>query len=163
MLERGCATYKSSAIPPLSTEHVPGLYILHLRVGRTASARIGKLGEFVFPEGHYLYVGSALNSLWPRVRRHLDGRGPRHWHIDHLRDVACVRGAWVAVTMEKWECQLVAAISDLEGVAVWPPRFGASDCRCSGHLLHSSGAPQQVSLIQKAHHIGLKLAPVLPD
>jgi len=108
-------------------------------------------------------VGSALNSLWPRVQRHLDGRGPRHWHVDHLRDAACVQGAWIAVTMEKWECELVRALSDLEGIAVWPPRFGASDCRCFGHLLHSSGTPQQAVLTQAALHAGLKLVPVLLD
>lgn len=142
-------------------EVVSGLYVVHLEIECSAPAQIGKLGEFTFPAGHYLYVGSAMNSLWPRVRRHLDGRGPRHWHIDHLRDVASPAGAWVAVTGEKRECEFAEAMAGLPGVEVWPPRFGASDCNCPGHLLRLPGAPDQMALLQAAESVELKLASML--
>ncbi len=35
--------------------------------------RIGALGTFDFPRGHYVYIGSALNGLEARIARHLAG------------------------------------------------------------------------------------------
>lgn len=150
-------------IPVRKRQRDTGLYVLHRNVERTGSARVGKLGEFRFAAGHYLYVGSAMNSFWPRVRRHLERQGPRHWHVDHLRDLASPEGAWVAVTGKKRECELAATIAGLAGVEVWPPRFGASDCRCPGHLLRLPEEPDRMTLAKAAHSVGLNLRSALSD
>lgn len=139
------------------------MYIVHLRIRRPApSVRIGKLGRFEFPASDYLYVGSALNSLWPRVRRHLRRQGKRRWHVDHLRDVARPLQAWVAVTTDRRECALAGAIGALPGATAWPRRFGASDCRCPGHLLRLDGPPDPADLVGTAGSVGLNLASFLP-
>ena len=54
----------------------------------TAGSRSAPSGVIDFPTGRYVYVGSALNSLIPRLGRHLrTARGEgrvAHWHIDYL-------------------------------------------------------------------------------
>jgi Uri superfamily endonuclease len=51
-------------------------------------ADVGALGTLVFSPGRYIYVGSALNGIEPRVSRHLRTNGGHlgsiHWHIDYL-------------------------------------------------------------------------------
>ncbi len=56
--------------------------------------KVGKLGEFFFPQGVYLYSGSArgLGGLSSRLQRHLLGSSKKHWHIDYLRHVAVPLG-----------------------------------------------------------------------
>ena len=152
------------ATPEPTTGRAAGMYVLHLRIERPGPpVRLGKLGAFEFPPADYLYVGSALNSLWPRVHRHLRGAGKRHWHVDHLRDVARPVGAWVAVTAESRECEVAEAIATLPGAIRWPPRFGASDCRCPGHLLRLDAAPDPTDLVDLLGKFGLNAASFLPE
>jgi Uri superfamily endonuclease len=140
------------------------MYVLHLRIERPGPpVRIGRLGAFEFPPADYFYVGSALNSLWPRVRRHLHQEGKRHWHVDHLRDVARPLGAWIAITAENRECEVTAALAALPGATRWPPRFGASDCRCPGHLLRLEAAPDPIRLAGLLGDLGLNPASLLPE
>lgn len=140
------------------------MYVLHLRIERPGPpVRIGKFGALEFPPADYLYIGSALNSLWPRVRRHLHQEGKRHWHVDHLRDVARPLGAWIAVTAESRECAVAAAIAALPGVTRGPARFGASDCRCPGHLLRLDAAPDPTEFAGLISRLGLHPASFLPE
>jgi len=92
---------------------------------------IGRLGEFDFPAGDYVYTGSARRNLEARVARHLRREKRLRWHIDYLLaapgvTVSEVRRSDVA------ECALNQATVGRAPV----PGFGASDCRqgCGSHL-----------------------------
>lgn len=37
-----------------------------------------------FKKGYYVYIGSAMNNLESRVKRHLSKSKKLHWHIDYL-------------------------------------------------------------------------------
>ena len=50
-----------------------GTYALLLRLDAAVQLAVGRLGDFTFPEGDYVYVGSARGpgGLRARVRRHI--------------------------------------------------------------------------------------------
>jgi Uri superfamily endonuclease len=114
-----------------------GSYCICIQVLKDSKISVGSLGVITFPKGHYVYVGSALNSLIPRLRRHLKtsrGEGTvAHWHIDYLLrephvEVEAIYATGWSVRME---CEIATRIS-LRGEAVL--RFGCSDCSCNSHL-----------------------------
>ncbi len=116
---------------------VRGSYCLCIRVERDSEISIGSLGVVSFLKGRYVYVGSALNSLIPRLARHLrTSRGEgrvAHWHIDYLLrepgvEIDAIYATDWAVRME---CEIAARVAE-KGEPV--PRFGCSDCACGSHL-----------------------------
>ena len=109
-----------------------GLYVLLVSLERGCRLRVGRLGRRYFAPGWYCYVGSAQRGLLARLRRHARRRKARHWHIDNLTTVGRVLGAWVVETGKDAECGLAAALARQGDVVVG---FGASDCRCRGHLV----------------------------
>jgi Uri superfamily endonuclease len=112
----------------------PGSYLLLVRLRRGARFAAGRLPERRYPAGWYVYAGSAMSGLRSRLERYLRPGRKRHWHIDFLLDRGDAVAAWIAAGREPLECRFAAALaSDLERV----PRFGASDCRCPGHLLYA--------------------------
>lgn len=136
----------------LSTEpfpNHPGTYALILSLSGRQTIRIGKLGNFDFPAGYYIYVGSAFGSggLAGRLNRHVrlaqDDQGEKrlHWHIDHLRQVTRLEEIWYAVHDESCEHIWASLVGRLPGATVPAPRFGASDCRCRSHLFHFLNPP----------------------
>ena len=154
---------RTPTAPNPPADPTAGMYVLHLRIELPGPpVRIGRLGAFEFPRTDYLYVGSALNSLWPRVQRHLYQEGKRHWHVDHLQDVAQPLRAWIAVTTQSRECEVAAALAALPGATRWPPRFGASDCRCPGHLLRLDASPNSIRIAGLLGDLGLNPASFLP-
>ncbi|MFH2111905.1 MAG: GIY-YIG nuclease family protein [Candidatus Bathyarchaeota archaeon] len=119
-----------------------GTYLLCIRVKETTEIKIGALGLTRFPHGRYVYVGSALNSLEPRINRHIKtSRGEHHvthWHIDYLlREPATeLEAAYFTEAPEKLECEYASAVAD-HGTAV--KGFGCTDCRCVSHLYKVDG------------------------
>ena len=128
-------TLPQPLLEPAGSE--PGIYALILRLEETRAQKIGHLGMFTFPAGTYLYVGSARGpgGIAARVGRHIqevsDKR--RHWHIDWLRQIAWPIGLIWSHADATSEC-LWAEILSAQGLRK-PARFGASDCRCPGHLI----------------------------
>ena len=114
-----------------------GLYILLCVIDEQATLDIGRLGKVSFASGLYGYVGSARGpgGLAARLNRHL--RPPEqkqpHWHIDYLLGRAQLRCVAWAFEPHSSECEWSASLADLG--ARWPRRFGASDCRCEGHMI----------------------------
>jgi len=114
-----------------------GSYCLCIQVWKDSKISVGSLGVITFPKGRYIYVGSALNSLIPRLRRHLKtsrGEGRvAHWHIDYLLREPHVEVEAIYATdwSVRMECEIATYIA-LRGEAV--PRFGCSDCACRSHL-----------------------------
>jgi Uri superfamily endonuclease len=114
-----------------------GIYCLCIGIRGDLDARIGALGAIFFPEGRYIYVGSALNGLEARVRRHLRmSRGTHtaiHWHTDYLlsQPEAVVEKVYTLETAERLECAIAGTVSE-RGEPV--KGFGCSDCGCQSHL-----------------------------
>ncbi len=120
----------------------PGTYVLVLHLARPARVVIGALGIFDLNAGYYLYVGSALNGLAGRLRRHLQTDDKRlHWHIDYLRTEATLVDVWWTVSPEHLECAWAAALRRLPGVREPVAGFGSSDCRCRSHLFYLADLP----------------------
>ena len=110
-----------------------GIYVLLIRLRDGASIDVGKLGTIEFSAGFYAYVGSALNGLDGRIKRHLRINKKRHWHIDYLLEVATIEEVIYAETEESLECELADSLTELEVVE----QFGSSDCKCKSHLFFS--------------------------
>jgi Uri superfamily endonuclease len=110
-----------------------GSYCLIIHVSRDITLQIGKLGMFDFGKGFYVYVGSALNSLVGRLKRHLSDDKKLFWHVDYLLVDSNVELVEIVFAVDdgKWECSLASEVG-LVGVEV--KGFGCSDCKCSSHL-----------------------------
>ncbi len=65
---------------------------------------------------------------------------PLRWHADHLFTAFPARRAWL-VDGVVGECALAGALAGLPGADRRPPRFGAGDSRCAGHLVHLGRRP----------------------
>lgn len=111
-----------------------GLYIVGLRLPEALTLSVGALGLVSLPAGHCYYVGSARRALPHRIARHARRTKPLRWHIDYLTALCPATVAWVLGGEEVAECDLAAALS---AVAPVVRGFGASDCRCPGHLFHT--------------------------
>lgn len=127
-----------------------GTYLLILRLAHhVADLRVGRLGTFSFPAGHYLYVGSAFGpgGLGARLQHHARREKPRpHWHIDYLRECASLIEAWEIGCERPLEGELVQALAELAGISAPVPGFGASDSPHASHLLYSAGRPSHRAL-----------------
>jgi Uri superfamily endonuclease len=119
----------------------PGTYLLLLRLPQPTGLAVGRLGALTLPAGWYVYVGSALGGLGPRLRRHLRVAKSPHWHVDSLRAAAELVAVVVRFGPERLECTVAARVAELPLARLAVPRFGASDCRCPGHLYHFSRRP----------------------
>ncbi len=116
-----------------------GAYLLILRLKKQRSVGIGSLGEIVFKPGYYVYVGSAMQNLSARVRRHLSRRKRMHWHIDYLREAADEVKALPIRGSLRRECEIARAADKIMDDG--PIGFGCSDCNCEQHLFHSPTNP----------------------
>jgi Uri superfamily endonuclease len=117
---------------------IGGRYALVLVLENNLEIDVGALGPVSFPKGRYLYSGSALNGLMTRLSRHADREKTVHWHIDLLTSRAdvSIEGAVVRPVAGLDECGMITRALTVEGVHLLHPRFGASDHRCQGHLVH---------------------------
>jgi len=116
---------------------VKGNYCLCIINCNDQFIKIGALGKLEFKKGLYIYVGSAFNSLIPRLERHLKtSQGKHHvvhWHIDYLlrEETVEISSIYIKETDKNIECKIADEISNhgtpIEG-------FGSSDCKCKSHL-----------------------------
>ena len=126
---------EQAANPRLLDSTDSGLYILWLALAEDQRIRIGLLGTYDFRAGLYAYVGSAQRRRSARIQRHLLREKPAHWHIDYLRPYGQVVAVSLVDGTRSHECQLASRLTVALGARVAVLRFGASDCRCPGHLL----------------------------
>jgi Uri superfamily endonuclease len=126
----------------------PGAYVLLLRLTSSTTIQVGRLGRFQFPEGWYAYVGSGCGpgGLAARISRHLRSSKPLYWHIDYLCAQAQPVESWYATGIRERECDWAESLSRLPDAEIPVPRFGASDCRCAGHLIHFPTLPSKEAL-----------------
>jgi Uri superfamily endonuclease len=106
-------------------------YQLVIAVSQPLRCTIGRLGEFDFSPGRYVYTGSAKRNLDARIARHLRQEKVMRWHIDYLLSSPGVSIVEV-IRSRRGECALNR--SGRGGIAA--VGFGASDCRanCRAHL-----------------------------
>ena len=113
-----------------------GTYCLIISMKKSEKLDIGHLHNMhKYRKGYYVYIGSAMNSLVPRLNRHLSDEKKMHWHIDYLlKSPDChIRDILFNISEERIECALAESISK-DGEEI--PGFGCSDCSCSSHLIY---------------------------
>jgi Uri superfamily endonuclease len=125
----------------------PGIYHLILHLAQDETLQIGKLDEFKFPAGYYVYTGSALNGLEKRIARHQRNEKRLHWHIDYLLQHARIVDIITHHTTQRLECQFNRNIQSLPNSEIPAKGFGSSDCKCISHLtyfLEKPNIPQNI-------------------
>lgn len=110
-----------------------GCYILVINNLDNQKIRIGSLGDLTFKKGFYVYIGSALNNLDKRIKRHLRSDKKFHWHIDYLLEKSEIIEVYFKENMIKEECDVAQQFSqNFERIS----GFGCSDCSCNSHLFY---------------------------
>ncbi len=109
----------------------PVSYQLSIKVRRPVRVVVGRLGEFLFPAGNYVYSGSARRNFEARIARHLRAEKTLRWHIDYL-----LAAPGVSVTAVRRSVRDECALNRSAGGMIVAAGFGASDCRegCGSHL-----------------------------
>ncbi|MEN4006893.1 MAG: GIY-YIG nuclease family protein [Methanobacteriaceae archaeon] len=110
-------------------------YCLIIELKKDSVISVGKLGRLNFQKGYYVYVGSALNSIDARIKRHLKSEKKLFWHVDYLLNSqnASIKGVILEKSPDKWECVVADEISKK---GILPGKFGCSDCKCDSHLFY---------------------------
>ena len=109
-----------------------GSYILILRISEKVEITVGKLGNIQFEAGFYGYIGSAMNGLEARIKRHLGKEKKNFWHIDYLLERSEILKIIIVKSEKRIECELAKRFSQHFQVV---KKFGSSDCKCRGHLI----------------------------
>ncbi|NLJ34971.1 MAG: GIY-YIG nuclease family protein [candidate division WS1 bacterium] len=108
-----------------------GIYALEVPVTSALDISPGALGSMRLETGLYVYVGSARKGLPSRLGRHTLPAKSCRWHVDYLTTAFPPSRALVWPWLDGRECALAAELATLGQIV---PGFGASDCRCPGHL-----------------------------
>lgn len=142
-----------------------GVYALLLSLPQRQTLSIGQLGQFEFPAGFYLYLGSALGpgGLEARLRRHIRRDKKRHWHIDWLRASATLEVIWARRIDTRLECDWARTAATLPAASIPAPRFGASDCHCPSHLYHYPARPALADFTRALGHPAGELDEIQPS
>ncbi|MGL6297777.1 MAG: GIY-YIG nuclease family protein [Methanobacteriaceae archaeon] len=136
-----------------------GTYCLIIYVSQETEISVGALTSITFESGYYVYIGSAMNSLIPRIKRHLRDDKKLHWHIDYLllNENSSIEEIIFTDSEKRIECKLAnlikesaksanisttniitniidSKISQNEKCIV--ANFGCSDCNCESHLIY---------------------------
>jgi Uri superfamily endonuclease len=131
------AQSRRQGLLPDVPESDQGIYVLliHLPVSIMLSA--GALPPRSYPRGTYWYVGSAQRNLRSRIFRHLRTNKPTRWHIDYFltRRETKIEAVFTLAAGKSLECSTAGGLG-LHGEVV--RGFGASDCRCPGHLIRTA-------------------------
>ncbi len=119
---------------PVHQSRRKGTYALFIILTEDKELDIGSLGRIVFKAGEYCYVGSAMNGLEHRIKRHISHNKKIHWHIDKLTIEAHSIQAYISEG-EKMvpECTISDTARKL-GLTPVIKGFGSSDCNCYTHL-----------------------------
>ena len=119
----------------MSSNPKKGTYCLIIHVKNNSNISIGKLDKIKFKKGYYIYVGSALNSLNTRIKRHLSENKKIHWHVDYLlnSEKSKILDVIYVESSNKWECVVAQELTEI-GTGV--RGFGCSDCKCDSHLFY---------------------------
>ena len=129
-----------------------GCYCLIIHMKKSEKLSIGNLHhDYHFKKGWYVYIGSAMNSLVPRINRHLSDDKRMHWHIDYLlkNENSEIRDVLFNISDERIECNLASQIAG-DGEEI--PKFGCSDCNCNSHLIYFKRKRDAVNSVKNAYN-----------
>ena len=126
-----------------------GTYCLIINLDNNSEIKIGKrLGKINFDKGHYVYVGSAMNSLESRLNRHLSDEKKLHWHVDYLLKQTKITDIIYNESTRKIECELSQYLSTkTDGIQ----DFGCSDCDCESHLYYFKNRNEAIEQVENAY------------
>ena len=113
-----------------------GTYIIVLEITTSQRIEIGKIGNFRFEKGFYIYIGSAHGpgGVKSRIKRHLKKDKVNHWHIDYLRKASAVVAILFNYSKKKKECAWASRLRSSSRLSTPITGFGSSDCLCPSHL-----------------------------
>jgi len=127
-----------------------GTYCLIIKITKSNEIKIGKLYKKIFKKGYYVYIGSAMNSLIPRINRHLSHEKKIHWHVDYL--LACedsnIKEVIFNISTKRLECELAKSISK-SGKKI--AKFGCSDCSCDSHLIYFDNYEDSLNSVKSSY------------
>ena len=127
-----------------------GCYCLIIKLNQNSRIKIGKkLGFIQFEKGYYVYVGSAMNSLESRLKRHLSNDKKLHWHVDYLLKDDNSKILDIIYNIDKKvECDISEYLnSEAFGVK----NFGCSDCDCDSHLYYFKNRREAIEQVKNAY------------
>ena len=125
-----------------------GCYCLIINLDKNSEIRIGrKLGKNKKKKGTYVYVGSAMNSLESRLKRHLSDEKKMHWHIDYLLKESKITDI-IYNESKKVECELSQYLSKKSASI---KGFGCSDCNCESHLYQFKNKKEAIECVKEAY------------
>ena len=126
-----------------------GSYCLIINQENDSEIEIGKrLRKINFDKGHYVYVGSAMNSLEARLNRHLSDEKKIHWHVDYLLKQTEITDIIYNESTRKIECELSQYLSTkTDGIK----DFGCSDCYCESHLYYFKNRDEAIEQVENAY------------
>lgn len=111
-----------------------GTYALFVILLNDTELEIGSLGPITFKAGEYCYVGSAMNGLEQRIRRHISRKKTMRWHIDRLTVEAHSIKAYISEGEDIVPECTIADTAKRIGLLPIVKGFGSSDCVCYTHL-----------------------------
>ena len=127
---------------------IKGTYFLCLFLPSSYFITIGKLGNFCFKKGFYLYTGKAFGygGLYARIKRHIKKNTIKRWHIDYLKEKSIIQYFGI-IANKDIECKIAQIL-----LKKFSPvkRFGCSDCKCISHLFYSEDREEFIKCIKKA-------------
>ncbi|WP_295600896.1 DUF123 domain-containing protein [uncultured Methanobrevibacter sp.] len=127
-----------------------GCYCLIIKLNQNSRIKIGKkLGFIQFEKGYYVYVGSAMNSLESRLKRHLSNDKKLHWHVDYLLKDDNSKILDIIYNIDKKvECDISEY---LKSEAFGVKNFGCSDCDCDSHLYYFKNRSEAIEQVKNAY------------
>lgn len=125
-----------------------GCYCLIIFLNQDKTLKVGSRLKIDFKKGYYVYIGSAMNNLESRVKRHISKSKKLHWHVDYLLKYAEV--IEVVYNLDtKVECNLAKELSlKIEYI----PDFGCSDCKCNSHIFYFKKEEDAIEEVIKAYN-----------
>jgi sugar fermentation stimulation protein A len=117
-----------------------GSYLVIFYNHRPFKKVIGSLGEREFKKGYYVYVGSAMQALDKRIKRHLRKNKKIRWHLDHISP-GCMKMEKVYPIRRRDRVEEALARCLLEICDGYVMGFGASDSGLPSHFFYFSDRP----------------------
>jgi sugar fermentation stimulation protein A len=117
-----------------------GSYLLIFANNQPFKKIIGSLGEREFKKGYYVYVGSAMQALDKRIKRHLRKSKKVRWHLDYISP-GCMKIDKVYPIRRRDRIEEALARGLLEICDDYVIDFGASDSGLPSHFFYFSNRP----------------------
>ena len=124
-----------------------GCYCLIIEVNKNQYLKIGKKLKIDFKKGYYVYVGSAMNNLESRVKRHLSKTKKLHWHVDYLLKNNEITEVIYNLD-EKVECDISQKLAKNN---TFIKDFGCSDCDCESPLYYFKSKKVAIEEVKNAY------------